>query len=170
MKGARPARQAGGGPWRGLGRTGRQGRERAQRPARSVAACRVNRSPLARKIITFNLLAMIVLVAGVLYLNPFRDSLVLQRERGLVTEAELIADVFEAQLPDAGPVRLSGATGAAAARDRVGPRGAVLGEHATSSTWTGTLVGPRLADARSAGPPRRRPPDRRPHARSSPTS
>jgi two-component system, OmpR family, sensor histidine kinase ChvG len=66
----------------------------------------LNRSPLARKIITFNLLAMIVLVAGVLYLNPFRDSLVLQRESGLVAEAQLIADVFEAQLDDAGPVSL----------------------------------------------------------------
>ena len=58
----------------------------------------LNRSPLARKIITFNLMALIVLVAGVLYLNPFRDSLVFQRERGLVAEAELIADVFEAQM------------------------------------------------------------------------
>ena len=36
----------------------------------------LNRSPLARKIITFNLLALVVLVAGVLFLNPFRDSLV----------------------------------------------------------------------------------------------
>lgn len=58
----------------------------------------LNRSPLARKIITFNLLALIFLVAGVLFLNPFRDSLVLQREVGLQAEAELIADVFEAQL------------------------------------------------------------------------
>ncbi len=67
----------------------------------------LNRSPLARKIITFNLMAMIVLVAGVLYLNPFRDSLVLQRESGLVAEAQLIADVFEAQLPAQGPVNLA---------------------------------------------------------------
>jgi len=58
----------------------------------------LNRSPLARKIITFNLMGLIVLVAGVLYLNPFRDSLVFQRERGLVVEAELIADVFEVQM------------------------------------------------------------------------
>lgn len=58
----------------------------------------INRSPLARKIITFNLLGLVILVAGVLYLNPFRDSLLFQRERGLVVEAELIADVFEAQL------------------------------------------------------------------------
>ena len=62
----------------------------------------LNRSPLARKIITFNLLALIILVAGVLYMNPFRDSLVLQRERGLVAEAQLVADMFEVQLPDAG--------------------------------------------------------------------
>ncbi len=58
----------------------------------------VNRSPLARKIITFNLMAMVVLVAGVLYLNPFRDSLVLQREKGLVIEAKLISHVFEFNL------------------------------------------------------------------------
>ncbi|TQV66470.1 sensor histidine kinase [Aliiroseovarius halocynthiae] len=62
----------------------------------------INRSPLARKIITFNLLGLVILVAGVLYLNPFRDSLLFQRERGLVVEAELIADVFEAQLTQAG--------------------------------------------------------------------
>lgn len=61
----------------------------------------LNRSPLARKIITFNLLALVILVAGVLYLNPFRDSLVLQRERGLVVETQLVADVFEAQLGEA---------------------------------------------------------------------
>ena len=41
----------------------------------------LNRSPLSRKIILFNLLAMVVLVAGVMYLNPFRDSLAVQRER-----------------------------------------------------------------------------------------
>jgi two-component system sensor histidine kinase ChvG len=70
----------------------------AQRRRRGVIA--INRSPLARKIITFNLLALIVLVAGVLWLNPVRDNLVIQRELGLVTEARLIANVFEAQLPE----------------------------------------------------------------------
>ena len=54
----------------------------------------LNRSPLSRKIILFNLLAMVVLVAGVMYLNPFRDSLVVQRERALAVEAQLIAEVF----------------------------------------------------------------------------
>jgi two-component system sensor histidine kinase ChvG len=76
----------------------------ARRRRRGVIS--LNRSPLARKIITFNLMAILVLVAGVLYLNPFRDSLVLQREQGLVIEAELIANVFEAQLPVGAPVSL----------------------------------------------------------------
>lgn len=66
----------------------------------------LNRSPLARKIITFNLLALIVLVAGVLYLNPARDSLAFQRGTALVSEAELIADVFEAQIEGNAPVNL----------------------------------------------------------------
>ncbi|MBT8415318.1 MAG: sensor histidine kinase [Boseongicola sp.] len=78
---------------------------RAKRDRRGVIA--MNRSPLARKIITFNLLAILVLVAGVLFLNPFRDSLVIQRERGIVIEAELISGFFEAQLPENAPVNLS---------------------------------------------------------------
>ncbi len=78
---------------------------RAERGRRGIIA--INRSPLARKIITFNLLAILVLVAGVLFLNPFRDSLVFQRERGLVVEASLIAEVFKAQLPRGAPVNLA---------------------------------------------------------------
>lgn len=66
----------------------------------------LNRSPLARKIITFNLLAIIILVAGVLYMNPSRDNLAYQRASALVNEAELIADVFEAQIPQGVPVNL----------------------------------------------------------------
>ncbi|RMH40704.1 MAG: HAMP domain-containing protein [Alphaproteobacteria bacterium] len=61
----------------------------------------INRSPLARKIVLFNLMALVILVAGVLYLNPFRDSLVVQRERDLVAETHLVADVFEAYLATA---------------------------------------------------------------------
>ena len=77
---------------------------RVARQRRRVFA--LNRSPLARKIILFNLLAMVVLVAGVLWLNPFRDSLVVQREGALAVEAQLIADVFEASLPDTAPANL----------------------------------------------------------------
>ena len=61
----------------------------------------LNHSPLARKIIIFNLMALVILVAGVLFMNPFRDSLVQQRERGMVNEVQLIANVFEAGFPAA---------------------------------------------------------------------
>jgi two-component system sensor histidine kinase ChvG len=67
-----------------------------QSARKSKRVLSINSSPLARKIITFNLMALVILVAGVLYLNPFRDSLVFQREQGLVFEAHLIADVMEA--------------------------------------------------------------------------
>ena len=68
-------------------------------------------SPLARKIITFNLIALNILVAGILYLNSSRDGLALQRARGLVSEVELIADVFEAQISGAAPVNLAAGDG-----------------------------------------------------------
>lgn len=60
----------------------------------------LNRSPLARKIIVFNLMALVVLVSGVLFLNPFRDSLVVQREKALMTEAQLVANVVNAAQAD----------------------------------------------------------------------
>ena len=68
---------------------------RSGRGRRSIVA--LNKSPLARKIVIFNMLALVILVAGVLFLNPFRDSLVVQREQSLVAQAQLIANIFEAQ-------------------------------------------------------------------------
>ncbi len=91
MDGARPAKQAEvvlGEDWIG-GDAAAESQARAKRERRGVIA--MNRSPLARKIITFNLLAILVLVCGVLFLNPFRDSLVYQREKPILSEAELIA-------------------------------------------------------------------------------
>ncbi|MDP4031551.1 MAG: sensor histidine kinase [Pseudorhodobacter sp.] len=76
----------------------------------------LNRSPLARKIIIFNMMALVILVAGVLYMNPFRDSLVLQREQGLVSEARLIANVFEVQMPGTEAVNLAAGDGIDVAR------------------------------------------------------
>ncbi len=65
----------------------------------------LNRSPLTRKIITFNLIALNVLVAGVLWLNSSRDTLAVQRINALQSEVELLADVFESQLqPGAAPL------------------------------------------------------------------
>lgn len=66
----------------------------------------LSKSPLTRKIITFNLIALCVLVAGILYLNSARDSFAVQRAGGLATEARLIAGAFEAQLPAGAPVNL----------------------------------------------------------------
>lgn len=71
----------------------------------------LNKSPIARKIITFNLVALMLLVAGVLYLNPSRDNLTTQRAVSLTAEAELIADVFEAQMPAGAPVNLMAGDG-----------------------------------------------------------
>lgn len=65
----------------------------------------LNRSPLARKIILFNLLALLVLAGGVLFLNPFRETLVSLRSTALVNEARLVSDVFEAVAAEApGPL------------------------------------------------------------------
>ncbi len=71
----------------------------------------LNRSPLARKIIIFNLLALVVLVSGVLFVNPFRENLVLQRERALVGQSRLIANVFEARMPGTGAVNMAAGDG-----------------------------------------------------------
>ncbi len=71
----------------------------------------IKRSPLARKIVTFNLLAILIIVCGVLFLNPSRDNLGFQRASGMVNEVELIADVFEAQLPAGAPINLMAGDG-----------------------------------------------------------
>ncbi len=71
----------------------------------------LNRSPLTRKIITFNLIALNVLVAGILWLNSSRDTLAVQRANALQAEVELIADIFEAQLPQDGPAGLGTSDG-----------------------------------------------------------
>ncbi|MQQ08684.1 HAMP domain-containing protein [Epibacterium sp. SM1979] len=73
-------------------------------------------SPLTRKIITFNLIAITLLVAGVLYLNASRNSLAYQSAVALVSEATLVADVFEAQIPGSGSVNLATSDGIDAAQ------------------------------------------------------
>ncbi|MDF1729064.1 MAG: sensor histidine kinase [Sulfitobacter sp.] len=91
---------------------------RARRERRGLFALRS--SPLTRKIITFNLIALNILVAGILYLNSSRDGLAEQRTEALITEAELIADVLEAQLPSGAPVNLATGDGVDAAATLAG--------------------------------------------------
>lgn len=55
-------------------------------------------SPLALKIVAFNLAAVLLLVLGMLYLNPFRDSLLHQREAAMLREAALQADLVTLHL------------------------------------------------------------------------
>lgn len=85
------------------------GQDVEAQPKRGLLALR--HSPIARKIVTINLIALILLISGVLFLNPSRDSLAYQRANGLINEAQLIADVFEAQLPQVAPVNLVTADG-----------------------------------------------------------
>ena len=116
----------------------------------------INRSPLARKIITFNLMAMLMLVAGVLYLNPVRDNLVLQRETGLVSEAHLIADVFEAQLPDTAPADLAAGDGIDVVETLAGLRlspGIETYVFAPDGTLLGSTVGLDRSGATPLRPP-----------------
>lgn len=120
-------------------------------PLSRIATLR--RSPIARKIVTFNLIALILLIAGVLYLSPSRDSLAFQRANGLVNEAQLIADVFEAQLPLIAPVNLITSDGVNAAETLAGLnlRGGVdVAVFATDATLvaraTGTLSPAEFAE------------------------
>ena len=69
---------------------------RASRGRRNLLSLR--ESPLARKIITFNLIALVILVTGLLYLDDSRDERVQQTARNLVGDAQLVSNVFEAQL------------------------------------------------------------------------
>ncbi|MCC5962612.1 MAG: sensor histidine kinase [Rhodobacteraceae bacterium] len=64
---------------------------RARRGLFSISA-----SPLARKIVLFNLVALVILIAGILFTNPFRDSLLRQQEEMLGTSVQLIADIVSA--------------------------------------------------------------------------
>ncbi len=64
-------------------------------------------SPLTRKIVMFNLIALNVLAAGMLWLTASRDGSVVQRVGSLVSDAALISDVIEAGLPAGAPVSLA---------------------------------------------------------------
>ncbi len=64
-------------------------------------------SPLTRRIITFNLIALNILAAGILYLSASRDDFVSQRSATLLSDAALISDVFEVAMPTGAPVNLA---------------------------------------------------------------
>ncbi len=64
-------------------------------------------SPLTRRIVTFNLIALNVLVIGILYLDGSQASLVARNVGELRERAVLTADVVAARLPQTVPVNLA---------------------------------------------------------------
>jgi len=80
---------------------GAEGETSARRARRGILG--LHASPLARKIVLFNLLALMLLIAGVVLVNPYRDGLVNQRERAMVAQAELISGMIAPLLAAAEP-------------------------------------------------------------------
>ena len=60
------------------------------------------RSPLSRKIITFNLVSLGLLVAGVLYLSQAQDGLIEMRELAIEGEARIMAAAIAQSVGDTG--------------------------------------------------------------------
>ncbi len=126
---------------------------RARRARRGLLSLR--ESPLTRKIIIFNLIALNILVAGILYLNSSRDGLALQRVGGLVGEAELVANVFEAQASGrwpAGPAAGDEASVRATLERIDVQKGAEVFVFDTEGTLIGRITG--AAERPGAGPQR----------------
>lgn len=55
----------------------------------------INQSPLAFRIVVLNLVTVLLMGLGIIYLTSARDSFVQQREMAMITEATLIADRFK---------------------------------------------------------------------------
>ena len=79
---------------------------REERSRRSLFSLRG--SPLARRIITFNVIALVLLVAGLLYLDDTRKERVQQTAKNLIGDAQLVSNVFETQLRQPGVVGAGG--------------------------------------------------------------
>ena len=118
----------------------------------------LRRSPLARRIVAYNLVALALLVAGVLHLDPFRDGLVTQRERALIVEAQLIAAAVEARLAAAPGLTADAEREALAAalRGLVLPDGVDAHLFGTGGAPVAAASGARASrlDAPDLGPPR----------------
>ncbi|MEJ6709813.1 MAG: ATP-binding protein [Amylibacter sp.] len=61
---------------------------------------RIRTSALARRISTFNLIALCILLVGMLYLNQFKGGLLVEKQSSMVIESELYTNVVEARLFD----------------------------------------------------------------------
>ncbi len=68
---------------------------RASRARRGFLS--ISSSPLARKIALFNLIALVVLIAGILFTNPVRDSLLEKQAEMLGNTVQLLASVISTE-------------------------------------------------------------------------
>jgi len=55
-------------------------------------------SPLSRKIVTFNLVALCLMMTGILYLNQIDDDLIRMRERVLETDARYVSEMLSTRV------------------------------------------------------------------------
>ena len=67
---------------------------------------RLRNSPLTSKIIKFNLIALNILVACILFLNHSRDGVLVEHAKGMVAQSTLIADVFRGYTELSDPSRI----------------------------------------------------------------
>lgn len=113
-------------------------------------------SPLSRKIVTFNLVALCLMMAGILYLNQFDDGLIVIRERALETDARFMAETIATTVD---PVAENGALTREAVEffralevnadgyvQLFDPRGLLVG-------WSGQQTIEGLSDSTTAEPP-----------------
>ncbi|PIV73986.1 MAG: histidine kinase, partial [Rhodobacteraceae bacterium CG17_big_fil_post_rev_8_21_14_2_50_65_11] len=96
-------------------------------------------------IVTFNLIALNVLVIGILYLNGSQASIVQHTVDGLRERAALSADVVAARLPQTAPVNLATGDGIdlSDALDRVAVR---EGTELFLFDPAGTVLGRKIGD------------------------
>ena len=82
----------------------RPGHAKSESPRAALGARRRGPfSPLTRRILAVNLLALVIVVAGMLYLGAYRDTLIAAKAEALLTQGELIAGAFgESVITDAG--------------------------------------------------------------------
>ena len=112
------------------------GSERALLPSRS-GFWAFRHSALTRRIVIFNLIALNILIAAVLYFSSARDSLVFQRSQAMVVEAELAANIITLQMAqNTGPLSETPALNEMLAQLRLS-RGSTLYVFAS----TGSLLG-----------------------------
>ncbi|WP_171102814.1 sensor histidine kinase [Ruegeria sp. HKCCA6707] len=97
-------------------------------------------SPLARRIITLNLIALVILVGGLLYLDDSRTERVQQTASNLIGDAQLVSNVFETQLRQPGRTSNGEAT-ALDVRDTLSGLTLPEGGEVFVYDSTGTLVG-----------------------------